>query len=142
MIKPGQQLGNTQAAIARADKSLATIVMLPFATGDDTGKVQAVQMLDDLKPDLLFSTERVGRNDKGVYHSMRGIDYGMGRARIDLLFDEGLAEASRWLPLATVAMKSAWSAWPIMSKRMCLMAMSANAVAAGALALLLAVMCW
>lgn len=88
-----------QAAIARADKSLATIVMLPFATDDDTGKVQAVQMLDDLKPDLLFSTERVGRNDKSVYHSMRGIDYGMGRARIDLLFDEGLA---RGIPVVAV----------------------------------------
>ncbi|WP_417586454.1 glutamate cyclase domain-containing protein [Pararhodobacter oceanensis] len=79
-----------QAQIARADRSLATIVMLPFATDDEGGAHEAVALLDHLKPDLLFSTERVGRNDKGVYHSMRGIDYGMGRARIDLLFDEGL----------------------------------------------------
>ena len=88
-----------QAAIARADKSLATIVMLPFATEDDAGKAQATQMLNELQPDLLFSTERVGRNDHGVYHSMRGIDYGMGRARVDFLFDAAL---DRGIPVVAV----------------------------------------
>ena len=88
-----------QAAIAKADKSLATIVMLPYATDDEGGKAQATQMLDELKPDLLFSTERVGRNEAGVYHSMKGIDYGMGRARVDFLFDEGLA---RGIPVVAV----------------------------------------
>ncbi|WP_421703011.1 glutamate cyclase domain-containing protein [Aliiroseovarius sp.] len=88
-----------QAAIAKADKSLATIVMLPYATDNEGGKVQATQMLDDLKPDLLFSTERVGRNEFGVYHSMRGIDYGMGRARVDVLFDEAL---TRGIPVVAV----------------------------------------
>ncbi|MGB0966923.1 MAG: glutamate cyclase domain-containing protein [Halocynthiibacter sp.] len=88
-----------QAHIARADKSLATIVMLPYAVDDATGKAQATQMLDDLKPDLLFSTERVGRNEEGIYHSMRGIDYGMGRARVDFLFDEAL---DRGIPVVAV----------------------------------------
>lgn len=88
-----------QAAIARKDKSLATIVMLPYATDDEGGRAQAMQMLDELKPDLLFSTERVGRNKYGVYHSMKGIDYGMGRARVDFLFDEALA---RGIPVVAV----------------------------------------
>ncbi|MCT4554314.1 MAG: DUF4392 domain-containing protein [Pelagimonas sp.] len=88
-----------QAMIARADKSLATIVMLPYATEDEAGKAQAQSMLDELKPDLLFSTERVGRNEYGVYHSMRGIDYGMGRARVDYLFDEAL---NRGIPVVAV----------------------------------------
>lgn len=88
-----------QAAIAKADKSLATIVMIPYATDDAGGQVQAAQMLDDLKPDLLFSTERVGRNAFGVYHSMRGIDYGMGRARVDFLFDLAL---DRGIPVVAV----------------------------------------
>ncbi len=88
-----------QAAIAREDKSLATIVMLPYATDDEGGKAQALQMLDEIKPDLLFSTERVGRNEHGVYHSMRGIDYGMGRARVDFLFDEAL---ERGIPVVAV----------------------------------------
>ncbi|WP_298853150.1 glutamate cyclase domain-containing protein [uncultured Ruegeria sp.] len=76
-----------QATVAKTDKSLATIVMLPFATEDESGQEQAKALLSNLKPDLLFSTERVGRNELGVYHSMRGIDYGMGRARVDALFD-------------------------------------------------------
>lgn len=88
-----------QAAIAKADKSLATIVMQPYATNDADGQTQAIQMLDDLKPDLLFSTERVGRNEFGVYHSMRGIDYGMGRARVDYLFDKAL---ERGIPVVAV----------------------------------------
>ena len=88
-----------EAAIAKADQSLATIVMLPFATEDEAGAAQAIELLDELKPDLLFSTERVGRNEFGVYHSMRGIDYGMGRARVDLLFDEA---ASRGIPVVAV----------------------------------------
>jgi hypothetical protein len=88
-----------QAAIARADKSLATIVMLPFATTDDAGQAPAQHLLEELKPDLLFSTERVGRNDFGVYHSMRGIDYGMGRARVDFLFDLAL---ERGIPVVAV----------------------------------------
>lgn len=88
-----------QAAIAKADKSLATIVMIPYATDDETGKAQAVQMLDELKPDLLFSTERVGRNEYGVYHSMKGIDYGLGRSRVDFLFDLAL---ERGIPVVAV----------------------------------------
>lgn len=88
-----------QAAIARADKSLATIVMLPYATDDDAGRSQAVTLLDEIQPDLLFSTERVGRNEQGIYHSMRGIDYGMGRARVDFLFDEAL---DRNIPVVAV----------------------------------------
>ena len=88
-----------QAAIAKADKSLATIVMLPYATEDDAGKAQADALMKTLKPDLLFSTERVGRNEFGVYHSMRGIDYGMGRARVDFLFDLAL---ERGVPVVAV----------------------------------------
>ncbi|NOD77810.1 MULTISPECIES: glutamate cyclase domain-containing protein [unclassified Ruegeria] len=88
-----------QAAIAKADKSLATIVMLPYATDDAGGQAQAEMLLSDLKPDLLFSTERVGRNEFGVYHSMRGIDYGMGRARVDFLFDLAL---ERGIPVVAV----------------------------------------
>lgn len=88
-----------QASIAQADMSLAAITLLPYATEGDIGQAQAAQILDDIQPDLLFSTERVGRNKHGVYHSMKGIDYGMGRARVDLLFDEGLV---RGIPVVAV----------------------------------------
>ncbi|WP_420583710.1 glutamate cyclase domain-containing protein [Ruegeria sp.] len=88
-----------QAAIAKADQSLATIVKVPYTTDDAGGQAQAEALLADLKPELLFSTERVGRNEYGVYHSMRGIDYGMGRARVDMLFDLAL---ERGIPVVAV----------------------------------------
>lgn len=87
------------ARAASADGSLATVVMQAYPTDDAAGAAAAKTMLDDLKPDLLFSTERVGRNEKGVYHNMGGRDYGMGRARVDLLFDEAIA---RGLPVVAV----------------------------------------
>lgn len=76
------------AQIAAKDGSLAVASLLPFTTSDADAKAQARELLDRYKPALFFSTERVGRARDGVYYSMRAIDYGMGRARIDLLFEE------------------------------------------------------
>ncbi len=87
------------ARAARADGSLATVVMQSYPTDDAAGAKAAHDLLDDMTPDLLFSTERVGRNERGIYHNMGGLDYGMGRARVDLLFDEALA---RGLPVVAV----------------------------------------
>lgn len=77
-----------QAQIAAKDGSLAVASMLPFTTSDEDAKSEAQKLLDRYKPALFFSTERVGRARDGVYYSMRAIDYGMGRSRIDLLFEE------------------------------------------------------
>lgn len=81
-----------QAQIACQDGSLAVCSLLSFTTVDDGAKDEARALLDRYKPSLFFSTERVGRARDGVYYSMRAIDYGMGRARIDVLFDEALAQ--------------------------------------------------
>lgn len=76
------------AQIAAKDGSLAVASLLPFTTSDSDARAQARELLDRYKPALFFSTERVGRARNGVYYSMRAIDYSMGRARIDLLFEE------------------------------------------------------
>lgn len=76
-----------QARIAAADGSLAVATVLPFPTTDAEAEPAARRLLDELDPVLAFSTERVGRAADGVYYSMRAVDYGMGRARIDRLFD-------------------------------------------------------
>jgi hypothetical protein len=81
-----------QAQIACKDGSLAVCSLLPFTTKDEDAKAEAKALLASYKPSLFFSTERVGRARDGVYYSMRAIDYGMGRARIDVLFDEALAQ--------------------------------------------------
>lgn len=88
-----------QGKIAARDKSLAVVSILPFTTQDENAAAEAARILGELKPALLFSTERVGRNADGIYCSMRGIDYGMDRARIDYVFDEA---ARRGLPTVAV----------------------------------------
>jgi hypothetical protein len=80
------------AKAASADGTMACVVLAPYPTDDEGGARAAPEMLDRLMPDVMFSTERVGRNLNGIYYNMRGRDYGMGRARIDLLFDEARAQ--------------------------------------------------
>ncbi|WP_434106031.1 glutamate cyclase domain-containing protein [Paraburkholderia caffeinilytica] len=79
-----------QAVIARDDGSLAVVCVEPFPVEDSAARDASKSLLDKYDPALFFSTERVGRNVDGIYCSMRGIDYGMGRARIDFLFDEAI----------------------------------------------------
>lgn len=77
---------------ANDERSLATVVLRPFPVTDSDASDAADRLLDEVAPDLLVSTERVGRNVNGIYYNMRGRDYGMGRARIDTLFDRGAAQ--------------------------------------------------
>ncbi len=79
-----------EARRASQDGSLAVVSFEPFPVEDDAAKRAAPALLDRLKPALLFSSERVGRAADGIYYSMRGIDYGMGRSRVDFVFDEAL----------------------------------------------------
>jgi len=87
------------ARLASEDGSLLTCVLMPYSLTDSQGIADAPRVLDELKPDLLFSTERVGRNSNGIYYNMRGRDYGMGRARVDHLFD---AASARGIPVVAV----------------------------------------
>lgn len=80
-----------QAKIARDDASLAVVCVEPFPIDEASAKDVSKFLIEKYQPALFFSTERVGRNVDGIYCSMRGIDYGMGRARIDFLFDEAIS---------------------------------------------------
>ena len=81
-----------QATIARDDGSLAVVSVEPFPIDDVNAKEASRALIAKYQPALFFSTERVGRNVDGIYCSMRGIDYGMGRARIDFMFDEARSQ--------------------------------------------------
>lgn len=78
------------ARIASREGSLAAITLLPFTTDGAVASTEAARLLDQLAPAVLFSTERIGRNADGIYCNMRGRDNGVGRARIDHLFDEAV----------------------------------------------------
>ena len=76
---------------ASADGTMACATLIPYPVTDAEGQTAARDMLAQFEPDVMVSTERVGRNENGFYYNMRGRDYGMGRARIDMLFDAALA---------------------------------------------------
>ncbi len=92
-------VGLDQARLANREGSLVTMTTRAFPLTDDEGPSAATAMLNELDPDLLVSTERVGRNVNGVYYNMRGRDYGMGRARVDDLFDAG---RKRGIPVVAI----------------------------------------
>jgi hypothetical protein len=78
-----------QARIANSEGS-PVVTLQPFTTDTAAAPFKATTLLDELAPALLFSTERIGRNADGVYCNMRGRDNGIGRARIDHVFDEAI----------------------------------------------------
>ncbi|WP_285246625.1 DUF4392 domain-containing protein [Pseudarthrobacter sp. efr-133-R2A-89] len=76
-----------KAIEANTGGTLLAVALVPFTTSDDEAPAAAQQVLDEYKPSLLFSTERVGRNKNGFYYNMRGINFGQDRARVDRVFD-------------------------------------------------------
>jgi D-glutamate cyclase len=70
-----------------------------LATEDEQAKVESEELLDAIRPDLVVAVERAGRNSRGVYHNARGMDYGEGRARADLLVT---AAQARDVPVVAV----------------------------------------
>lgn len=80
-----------QAKHASLDGTLPSVCFEPFTVDSAHAESEAAKLLDKVQPDLLLSCERVGRASDGVYYSMRAVDYGRGRARVDYLFDAALA---------------------------------------------------
>jgi hypothetical protein len=80
-------LSPEKAREANAGGTLLAVALVPFTTSDDEAAAESQKVLDEYKPDLLFSTERVGRNKNGFYYNMRGVNFGQDRARVDYVFD-------------------------------------------------------
>lgn len=76
-----------KAREANAGGTLLAVALIPFTTNDEEAPAEAQKVLDEYRPALLFSTERVGRNKNGFYYNMRGVNYGQDRARVDYVFD-------------------------------------------------------
>ena len=51
------------------------------------GKEEALKIISKLQPSLIISIEKVGKNVKGRYHSMKGIDLSKWVAKVDILFE-------------------------------------------------------
>src|SRR5579872_2053606 len=68
---------------------IPTAIVLGFPTDIEIARKRARELIDDLEPAVLLSSERQGANEKGVYH------YGLGEAnvssamaKVELLFEE------------------------------------------------------
>jgi hypothetical protein len=78
---------------------LAMAVMCSLAVEDEPARIQSEELLDSIRPDLVIAVERAGRSATGIYHNARGMDYGEGRARADLLVT---AAQERSIPVVAV----------------------------------------
>jgi hypothetical protein len=67
----------------------ASVVDFPI-TGEEASREAANQLLDDLRPDLLISIERCGRNANDVYLNMLSRDITAYTARLDYLFEHDI----------------------------------------------------
>ena len=67
----------------------AEVVDFPIA-GEEASREAAQKLLDDLRPDLLISIERCGRNAGDVYLNMLSRDITEYTARLDYLFEHGV----------------------------------------------------
>ena len=67
----------------------AEVVELPVAD-EEASREAARQLVDDLRPDLLISIERCGRNADDIYLNMLSRDISDYTARLDYLFEFGI----------------------------------------------------
>ena len=74
------------APVLRQWAGEAEVVEFPVA-GIEESKRHAAALLERLRPDLLISIERCGRNSNDEYLNMRGRDISPQTARVDYLFD-------------------------------------------------------
>jgi hypothetical protein len=73
-----------KSAFAREEMVAAVI---SFPDEDDAARTAAERLFDDLSPSALIAIEKIGMNEKGVYHSSLGTDMSDGMARADHLFN-------------------------------------------------------
>jgi len=58
----------------------------PYMSEEETDKI-AAQILDEVKPSAVIAVEKGSRNEKGVYHSLWGLDISPLTAKIDRLVE-------------------------------------------------------
>jgi len=61
--------------------------LIPFTTEESKAKEEASKIISELQPSLIISIEKVGKNVKGRYHSMKGINLSNWVAKVDILFE-------------------------------------------------------
>jgi len=83
-------IGMTARAVGKADvaKSERSAVVLGFPVELKDAVEEAKRILDEYKPSLVLAIEKAGRNIKGEYHTMRGLNITPFHAKIEPLIEE------------------------------------------------------
>lgn len=62
-------------------------VVQTFPTDEKQAKSETTRILNEFDPSAIISIERIGRNVKGVWHNMKGLDVSRMVAKFDYLFE-------------------------------------------------------
>jgi hypothetical protein len=65
-----------------------SIDVLPFTLNEKEATKDSLKLIDEINPSTIIAIEKVGRNNKGIYHNMRGLDVSNKSIKIDYLFRE------------------------------------------------------
>jgi hypothetical protein len=64
------------------------VVVQSFPYEKEKAEKEATRILDKFDPVTVISIERVGRNSKGIWHNMKGLDVTRAVAKFDYLFED------------------------------------------------------
>ena len=73
-----------QAKIARSP----SVAIMSFPSDDKDAQREARRIVSELNPAAFISIERMGRNEKGVYHTATGLDISPPVAKIDYVLEQ------------------------------------------------------
>ena len=65
-----------------------SIKALPFTLNEKDAINDSLKLIDETNPSTIIAIEKVGQNNKGVYHNMRGVDVSNKSIKVDYLFQE------------------------------------------------------
>ena len=65
-----------------------SVAIIDFPIDDNEAKRRSKEVIDQLNPKAIIFIEKVGKNIKGEYHTMRGLNVSAYHSKVDYLVDE------------------------------------------------------
>lgn len=87
-----QAAGLRRVDFERAKRGGSFFAMKDFPEDDKPAKIAAEKIIREINPSVVVTVERNGMNEKGIYHSSKGVDVTKGRAKLDYLINEAMAQ--------------------------------------------------
>ncbi|MEM4311417.1 MAG: DUF4392 domain-containing protein [Nitrososphaerales archaeon] len=75
------------AKVLLTETTKSNLSFLSFPLDEDKARERAIEIISELNPSLILAIEKVGKNLKGKYHSMKGMDVSKYASKVDILFE-------------------------------------------------------